>query len=299
MKYKLLGLYIILILIVIVLPYFYDHNYGYKYKLKYLLTNELTQLCNKTKDGDNNIMVMMFTKGHIDEARNCIYSYKKSTNKNNILVFALDRKTKIAMDKENISCYYNSQFYNGNIKDVNHSTKNFKKIAYNKLLVIYSVLKNNINCLWSDTDIVYFKNPFNKFKTMNKSIIIQKSDRRGYGPNDNGKLCTGFIYLKNNNISREFLEKCIDFINNDYNNLLMKKGNADQAVFNDLKDLSNIDILPMEEFPDGKVWWGHPDKKIPPLKNIDKSKAYIIHNNWIKGLDNKVKRFKENGLWYI
>jgi hypothetical protein len=289
--YKLLGLYIILILIVIVLPYFYDHNYGYKYKLKYLLTDELTQLCNKTKDRDNNIMIMMFNRGHIDEARNCIHSYKKSTNKNNILVFALDKETKKAMDKENISCYYNRQFYNSGLSDSDYATNDFDIICYNKLLVIFSILKNNTNCLWSDTDIVYFKNPFNKFKTMNKSILIQNA-----GNSEKGNLCAGFMYFKNNNISTDFLEKCINFINDGRWGEGM---NADQGVINHLKDLSKIDILPMEEFPDGKVWWGHPDKNVPPLKNIDKSKAFIIHNNWIKGLDNKVKRFKENELWYI
>lgn len=278
--------YLIITILICVIYFSFFKDDSYKSKLKYLLTDELTQLCNKTKDSDNNIMIMMFTKGHIEEARNCIYTYKKSTNKNNILVFALDNETKKAMNKENISCYYNKQFYNDNIKDADHSTKDFDIICYNKLLVIFSILKNNTNCLWSDTDIVYFKNPFNKFKNINKSIMIQNDSITDN--NNKNNLCAGFMYFKNNNISTNFLEKCINFIND---GKWGKNMNADQGVINHLKELSNIDVLPIELFPNGKNYF---DRKI-----CDKNKIYIIHNNWIKGLNNKVKRFKENGLWYI
>ena len=58
-----------------------------------------------------------------------------------------------------------------------------------------------------------------------------------------------------------------------------------------LKDLSNMHVLSIELFPNGRNYF---DRKI-----CDINKIYIIHNNWIAGIDNKVKRFKDNGLWYI
>ena len=278
--------YLIITILICVIYFLFFKDDSYKSKLKYLLKDELTQLCNKTKDNDNNIMIMMFTKGHIEEARNCIYTYKKSTNKNNILVFALDNETKIAMDKENISCYYNKQFYNTGISDSKFGTNKFNIICYLKLLCIYSILKQKINVLWVDTDIVFFKNPFKYFKKINKSIIIQNDSITDN--NNKNNLCAGFMYYRFNKISILFLENCIDYINSIYPKSLPA---GDQSVINHLKDLSNMDVLSIELFPNGKNYF---DRNI-----CDKNKIYIIHNNWIVGLNNKIKRFKENGLWYI
>ena len=268
-----------------------NKNDDYKYKLKYLLTNELTHMCNKVKDNNNNIMVMMFTKGHIEEAKNCIYSYKKSTNKNNILVFALDNETKIAMDNYNIPCYYHSLFYDEAVKDTDYMTKQFIHITLLKILVVFSVLSNGINVLWTDTDIVYFKNPYNKFKKINKSIIIQNNSNNN---NNIDNLCSGFMYYKYDIISKDFLTKCIDFTNNNYNDI--PGDGADQGVINYNINKEDVYVLPVEEFPNGLAWWGKGTRK--PL-DFDRRNSYIVHNNWIVGLDNKVKRFKESGLWFL
>ena len=122
--------------------------------LQYLQTDELQTLCQNVKDDENNIIVMMFTKGHIEEALNCITSYHKSTKKRNLLVFALDNETKSAMDTNNVPCYYHSRFFQDDVSHKDIGTMYFKKIAFNKLLCIFACLQLQINVLWSDTDIV-------------------------------------------------------------------------------------------------------------------------------------------------
>lgn len=295
--YYIFIVIIIIVIIIIVIICILHKKVSYKDKLSYLDTPELHDLCNSTKDEDNNIMVMMFTKGHIDEALNCIYSYHKSTGKNNILVFALDEETKEAMDKDNISCYYDSLFYKENIIDANFGSTQFSIICYNKLLVIYASLLQNLNVLWSDTDIVYFKDPFSKLHTIQKPISIQNNTNQD---NINNNLCAGFMFFKNTEQSKVFLHKCIDHINNDYENLLTDKeasaAGADQYIVNKFNDLNIIYVLSVEEFPNGLVWWGK--DTIKPL-DFDRRNSYLVHNNWIVGLDNKVKRFKESGLWFI
>lgn len=289
----------ILFLLVIVLSVLYIRNQtiSYKDRLTYLDTPELNYLCESTKDKDNNIMIMMFTSGHIDEARNCIYSYHKSTGKNNILVFALDKETKEAMDRQNISCYYNSLFYDEAVKESDYATKQFDIICYNKLLVIYVSLLQAVNVLWSDTDIVYFKDPFKKLYTIQKPISIQNNINQD---NINNNLCAGFMFFKNTEQSKLFLQRCIDHINNYYEYLLTSKdasrSGADQGIINKFNDSNIINVLSVEEFPNGLVWWGTNDSK--PL-DFDRNKSYMVHNNYIIGLDNKVKRFKESGLWFI
>ena len=284
---------IIILLFIYILPKFYHTQKSYKDKLTYLNTPILHDLCQTTKDKDNNLMVMMFTSGHIDEARNCIHSYHKSTGKNNILVFALDKETKEAMDKENISCYYDSNFYDEEITYSDYMTKQFDIICYNKLLVIYVSLLQNLNILWSDTDIVYFKDPFKKLNSYTKSISIQNDVNSNF---INNRLCAGFMFFKNTEQSKLFLQRCIDYINNDYQRLIVSKSDADQGIINKFNDLNIINVLSVEEFPNGLVWWGKND--IKPL-DFDRKNSYIVHNNWIIGLDNKIKRFKQDGLWFI
>ena len=274
--------YIFIVIIIIVIIYISQKKVSYKDKLSYLDTRELQDLCNSTKDEDNNIMVMMFTHGHIDEARNCIYSYKKSTEKHNILVFALDKETKESMDKDGIACYYAILFYNDSVKDSEYMTKQFDIICYNKLLIIYASLLQGINVLWSDTDIVYFKDPFKKLHTIQKPISIQNNTNQD---NINNNLCAGFMFFKNTEHSKVFLHKCIEHINNDYERLIVSKSDADQGIINKFNDPNIINVLSVEEFPNGLVWWG---------KDTIKPLDYNTYNNNIK-----MNKIKESELWFI
>ena len=262
---------------------------NYRDGLQCLHTDELQSLCHNVKDDQNNIIVMMFTKGHIEEALNCITSYYNSTGKQNVIVFALDNETKLAMDTNNISCYYHYLFFQDDVIHKDIGTIYFKKIAFNKLLCIYACLQLQINVLWSDTDIVYFKNPFNRLMEISKDISIQNNIK---GSTEK-KTCSGFMYYRSTNHSLSFLKKCIEFIHVNYERLLTCGGLADQAILNKFHDDNIMTILPINEFPCGLVWWDN--------YNTDnwKQDSYMVHNNWITGVDNKIKRFKESGLWFL
>lgn len=49
-------------------------------------------------------------------------------------------------------------------------------------------------------------------------------------------------------------------------------------------------ILPLETCPDGHFWMNYRDRVVDP---------YFVHFNHIKGLENKIKRIKEDGMWYL
>jgi hypothetical protein len=51
----------------------------------------------------------------------------------------------------------------------------------------------------------------------------------------------------------------------------------------------HIALLSEDLFPNGHVYYiqGRKDN------------AMIVHNNWIKGLQSKIDKFKEEGLWYL
>lgn len=54
-----------------------------------------------------------------------------------------------------------------------------------------------------------------------------------------------------------------------------------------------FNTLDLYDFPNGKRYFDN-------VNTVYKNKTpKMVHNNWIKGLDNKVKRFKKHNLWFI
>jgi hypothetical protein len=84
----------------------------------------------------------------------------------------------------------------------------------------------------------------------------------------------------------------INIMNSAYPKILQCEpgGLTDQWVLNSTIDAEKIGCLCPHKYPNGYRYF------------ISKTKCrnpYLIHNNWIRGLDNKIKRFKAYNLWYI
>ncbi len=56
--------------------------------------------------------------------------------------------------------------------------------------------------------------------------------------------------------------------------------------------------LDSDKFPHGQKYFG---SQLTFRSEMDLSKVHpaVVHNNYIIGKDNKLKRFKHFGLWYI
>ena len=81
---------------------------------------------------------------------------------------------------------------------------------------------------------------------------------------------------------------------NNYKNL-QKGSGADQYALNlAVKKLKpKLNILDTKEYPNGARYFSN-------YNSIYKDfKPKIIHNNYIKGIDNKIKRLKNHNLWFI
>ena len=82
-------------------------------------------------------------------------------------------------------------------------------------------------------------------------------------------------------------------------NIERGKSTGDQASFNEiyanknqiegLKDLK-LAVLPMEWFPNGQAYFDN---------NMCNDDKYIVHNNYISGMDLKIQRFKDHEMWYL
>ena len=56
------------------------------------------------------------------------------------------------------------------------------------------------------------------------------------------------------------------------------------------KSGAKSDILPLTYFPHGELYFEQMPEDM-------RKKAFIVHNNFIKGKNRKIGRFKEFGLW--
>ena len=139
---------------------------------------------------------------------------------------------------------------------------NFIDVIKHKWKIIEEFYLNYKELCYVDCDIVFLKNPTDYIS--NKSKILFQSDLPGQ------KLCSGFMIFNNSIDSKNLILRCSS---TDIDDQVIVN-----LVFEDFKE--SINILPEIDFPNGKKYF---DEKIS-------SDPYIVHNNWIIGIDNKIKR---------
>jgi len=74
-----------------------------------------------------------------------------------------------------------------------------------------------------------------------------------------------------------------------------------QYIFNEILhdkksnfvDRLKVDVLPYSKFPSGALFWDMAWRRKQP------SRPAVVHNNFIVGPDNKRKRFREAGMWFV
>jgi len=175
-----------------------------------------------------------------------------------------------------------------------YGTPAFAAVTSTRPTFLQKFVEKGITVLYNDVDMVWNRNAWEELdrldETHNKLKIWQDGD--------NG-LCSCLLYLPPTRASLEFLnewEKEID----------SKKHNNDQPAMQEACVTLGIDRLwkssqmeneqvqvfsNTDEFPTGHMYFRE--------KTGDKSKAVIIHNNWVLGLLKKKERFQEHGLWNL
>lgn len=149
----------------------------------------------------------------------------------------------------------------------------FRNIVKYKWKIIENVYRQHKELCWVDTDIVFKKNPIKIIE--NKEKILFQSDRPG------STLCSGFMVFNSSSYSGNLIKECSSKFEED-----------DQLLVNYIalsKYYEQIEILDEALFPNGNVYY---------IQN-KKENAFIVHNNWMVGVTNKIEKFKEEGLWFL
>jgi hypothetical protein len=100
--------------------------------------------------------------------------------------------------------------------------------------------------------------------------------------------CTGFFLVRNSNSSVSIIEKSIDWLKTQTGNT----GVNDQHAFNAVCKATLLSSLlftklSQDEYPNGEVYFNQNRK----------SKAKMVHCNFLMTTAEKVQRFKENNMW--
>jgi hypothetical protein len=152
----------------------------------------------------------------------------------------------------------------------------FKKITTRKLEVILMNMNYGQSVLWVDNDIVFFQNCLSDIISKPGSFVMQ---------DDFWGFCTGFFLVRPSIFANSLMQKCIQRLNTN-----LQSSENDQHVFNKLIQINpcvQAVKLSVDEYPNGFTYF----------EENKKSKAKMLHNNYLQTTAEKVQKFKDNNLW--
>lgn len=234
-------------------------------------------------------ILIVFNGKYKSEAENLLASIKKNTPSlvNHIIVCVSDKSSKSFAIENNLEYFQMPEIKPA--KKIGFGTKSQNRFTQRKYEAILHLLDKGEKVLYTDTDIVFLRNPLGEIPDGDYDIAIQNDSET----DTMGNLCTGFIYLKPTDKSKKLIRGALDLMQSAW---FKKVG--DQYAFNmminnkNLKDPAKIHILDECIFPNGIRYF---DKTLP---RCTKHEAVIVHNNYIMGLENKQERFKKHDLMF-
>lgn len=237
-------------------------------------------------------LLMVFNGEYAYEAENAFASLKQNVNEliPNLSICVSDEASLSFANTHNLRFFELSKIEGTG----NYLSRSMNIMTRRKMECILHLLENDQDVLYFDTDLVFLQNPLSELNT--KYDINMQSDEC-IRPYKHVNLCTGFMYIKSNPKTINFMNQVIDeIVNADYRI-------TDQHAFVELVQAKSlrkwynfagvsINVLDVCKFPNGCRYFEGSDKI------CRQEQALIVHNNHILGLQNKHQRFKEHGLLF-
>jgi len=161
-----------------------------------------------------------------------------------------------------------------------YNTQQFQSITKRKLEIILHNMNLDNEVLWIDNDIVLFENIIQDVRKYHGNFVMQ---------DDLWGVCTGFFLARSTPYSKALIQRSIEYLEKSEN-----PTQNDQHAFN--KECAkmmrtsfgfHISKLPQDEYPNGQVYFNENRK----------SRAKIVHSNYLATTVEKVDRFKQFDLW--
>jgi len=191
----------------------------------------------------------------------------------------------VAFDKPIYEYYfekgYNVELFKDGPEEAYHEwtwdqNSKFRDLVKNKWQIIGKYFKTNKPLMWLDTDVVFVKNPENNIKSLSTPTF--QIDYPVFC------ACTGLMYFPDCQLSEELI------------NVLAKQNTEDdQIVCNNLLKQNAIQnrvgFFNLDYFPNGSYFYD--------AKKTNIEQTIMLHCNYIVGIENKINRLKDAGVWYL
>lgn len=171
---------------------------------------------------------------------------------------------------------------------------------------LLEILELGYSVLYNDVDMVWLADPFSYFKNNREVYIIDdmallKTEYHSHAlppPGKKGRtyICSCMLFLKSTEGAKLLMRTWIEELKERQWSPSVKTN--DQPAFNWAlnKTAGQVDVylLPQVAFPSGGLYF-----KNDSWRKETENKHVIVHNNYVVGFDQKIKRFRAHNLWFV
>ncbi|KAL7466259.1 hypothetical protein ACHAXS_006549 [Conticribra weissflogii] len=257
---------------------------------------------------NNTVIVLTVNKGQSELLTNFVCSVRsKGFDAGNILVFPTDLESKALSEGLGVATYFDEKnlgtLPSGEAKV--YGDPIFAAMMYAKVLCVLYVSLLGHDVLFSDVDVVWFRDPLTYFHDesnhdiQNFDILFQHdgSSQPRYNP---FSANSGFYYVRANKKTQYLFTSLL------YNGGLIRKSKSHQQVLvqllNEHSSMFGLNVKVFDKvetsmFPGGYHY--HMDWDTMRAIINGESDAYIMHMSWTENKDNKLLFFRQMGEWYV
>jgi hypothetical protein len=195
------------------------------------------------------------------------------------------------------------------LDDCGYGSACFRKITKMKSRIVLKILKQGYNVLWSDADIVWFKDQtktlLDRIEASPKPKFYIQSNEPDMNKDSNGirRINSGYYLVKSSNESIKWFQNIVDHAANTslteqpsfYDVLCGVKGEFKTGPDTCEREGFETELLDRRIYPNGATL-GFWNKTAEQLRSEHPDMA-ILHNNWLKGTPEKIARQDAHG-WF-
>uniref|UniRef100_A0A7S3ELP6 Nucleotide-diphospho-sugar transferase domain-containing protein n=3 Tax=Rhodosorus marinus TaxID=101924 RepID=A0A7S3ELP6_9RHOD len=272
---------------------------------KFGLPLTLEDLLEKQTDDSNTVILTALNFGYREIMMNWICNMRH-LGVSNFIIAALDEDLYKWAFVRGLPVYLETTIFgelnNTLVAHASYGTDAFKQLTKMKSRVVVRLLKTGVNVVWTDCDIIWFKNPLPDLASYQVDLVIQTNAPDDENLNGYRRINSGFYLAKSNPATIKAFEDIVAFAT--------KSAMSEQPCFWDVMCGKNgentigddrcayngmvVRLLDRKLYPNGitfGIWnatYGTIPQRYPDL--------FILHNNWIKGSEAKQERFQKHGF---
>lgn len=262
------------------------------------------------KQGDD-VVVMVINEGEVDLYYNFVCSCKLHTiDISNVLVFSGSPEIIPIIEASGaMGLYHEGYSFVSKQASADYLDRIFVDMMWYKAFSIYLLLRKRINILFQDTDLVWFRDPFQYIHEYRGNITerskLTGSVKEAFFSDDGQRALryapfygnSGFYYLVANERSEYFSWSIMTAFDT-----VQRLGSHQNVLTTRIVEglglsLAHAKILPIDEFPTGMLY--HHDPKYMKKLYDHEIQPYGFHMCWTQGKPDKLIYLKKANMWYL